>query len=74
MGTATDRQPFIRAMDKSLSSPLRTARQALLLAQEELRFDAAHAIVRASGEPRVVSQALALIDRALSEIAAEVQS
>lgn len=63
-----------RNRESAKSSPLRTARQALLIAQEELRFDAAHAIVRESGEPRVVSQALALIDRALSEIAAEVQS
>jgi len=60
-------------MDKSLSSPLRTARQALLLAQEELRFDAAHAVVKLTGAPRVVGDTLALIERALAEMA-EVQS
>jgi hypothetical protein len=50
----------------ALANALMDARQALRIAKEEIEFDAAHSIVAANGERRVVSQALDAINAALT--------
>jgi hypothetical protein len=56
---------------RELEMELRCAIQALRLAKEEIEFDAQHSVVSATGEHRVVSEALDAINVVLNRETAQ---